>query len=531
MEHHSQPRSVSLYETVRNTAVRYPRLAACEFLGRRTTYLQLLNQIHRAARGFWAMGVRCGDRVALCMPNCPQTVIAFYALNRLGAVCVMIHPLAAPAELAHSLQTAGAGMVVIPQRLAGHVPPGQIAVTVTLPGDVPSKRKPGQLRWRDMLTAADRSRRPLPDLTAKRSDPAVILFSGGTTGTPKGVMLSNGNFQAAAGQLLQASGLRCTAGLRVLSVLPLFHGFGLGVGVHGTLAAGACCVLVPRFRSESFGKLLLRTKPHVIPGVPALFEAMCRSEHLQTADLGFFRGLFCGGDALRPEQQQRIDRFLRQRGSPVGLRQGYGLTECVAAASLTPADGARPGSVGQLLPGMVCKICRPGTTEALPAGVRGEICLSGPTVMLGYVQAPAETASALQRHGDGRIWLHTGDLGHLDGDGWLYFVQRRKRMIITSGYNVYPQRLEAVLRTHPGIREVCVVGVADSCRGQRVKAVIVPAVPGLTQAAVLLWCRSRIARYAMPREIEFRDALPRTALGKIDCGQLCGGEDCGKLDP
>lgn len=525
----------TLYKTVQETAARYPRLAALEFLGHRTTYLQFLNQIHRAARGFQAIGVRRGDRVAICMPNCPQALIAFYALNRLGAVCAMLHPLAAPGELVHSLEITGAGVLLILDKLAKNLPPDQIrqriVITARLPMGGPSKRLPGQLRWRDLLAAGDRSRRPLPTLASWSDAPAVILFSGGTTGTPKGVLLSNGNFQAAAGQLLQASGLTCTAGLRMLSVLPLFHGFGLGVGVHAALAAGACCVLVPRFRAKTFGRLLLRTRPNVIPGVPALFEALCRSDTLQHADLGFLRGLYCGGDTLRPEQHRRIDQFLRERGSPVGLRQGYGLTECVAAACLTPPDCRRPGSVGMPLPGMACKICRPGTTEALPAGVRGEICLSGPTCMLEYVQDPAETALTLRRHSDGRRWLHTGDLGHVDGDGYLYFAQRLKRMIVTSGYNVYPQRLEAVLQTHPGIREVCVVGVPDPCRGQRVRAVIVPADPGLTAAAVRIWCRSHIARYALPREIVFRDALPRTALGKIDFGQLCSAIDCGKLEP
>ena len=470
------------------------------------------------------MGVRSGDRVAVCMPNCIQAVESLYALNRLGAVSAMIHPLAAPGEIAASLQIADAGVVLTLDRFVPAVEAARqeldrplILLSARLPGEGPPANAPGLLRWRDFLAAGRRSRLPLPEDRGQALDPAVILFSGGTTGAPKGILLNSLNCNAAGLQTLAASGIGPVAGLRMLAVLPIFHGFGLGVGVHAALLGGACCLLVPRFQAERCARLLLRKKPEILPGVPTLFEALRQTKALKDADLGFLKGVFCGGDALSPPQQQKLDQFLAEHGAAVPIRQGYGLTECVSASCLTPADCCREGSMGIPFPDTYYKICRPGTVEEVPAGVQGEICLTGPSVMVEYVGNPEETAQALRRHGDNRLWLHTGDLGKMDEDGFVYFLQRLKRIIVTSGYNVYPTQLEAVLESHPKVRLACVIGIPAANKGQKVKAFAVPEEgSGLTKGELLAFCRMKISRYALPGQIELRDSLPMTKIGKVD---------------
>lgn len=507
--------SKTMFQMVQEAARRHPGLDAYEFLGRRISYPQLIRRIEQAARAFYAMGIRRGDRVAICMPNCPQAVTALYGLNRLGAVAVMVHPLSAPGELVQALDLSGTQVVLTLDRLVPNFAaarPGRIFLTARLPGEGPRAKGPGLLRWRAVLRAGNAV--PLPRDRGCADDPAVILFSGGTTGTPKGIVLTNQNFNASALQTLAAADLGPTEGLRMLALLPLFHGFGLGIGVHTALLGGACCVLVPRFRAGDLGTLLRRTRPNLLPGVPALFMALLQCR--EPLDLRGLKGVFCGGDALSAQQKQDIDRFLADHGAAVTVRPGYGLTECVSASCLTPAGEFRPGSIGLPLADMDYVICRPGTTEILPPGSRGEICLTGPTVMVEYIQNREETGQALRRHGDGRLWLHTGDLGTMDADGWVYFTQRLKRMIVSCGYNIYPAQVEAVLELHPKVKAACVVGAADDYRGQRVRAVIVPADPGLTAEEIRVWCRSRIARYAQPREIVFRNSLPMTKFGKVD---------------
>lgn len=508
--------NTTLYRLVAAAATRHPHLPAYEFLGRQTDFSDFLSQIHRVAQGFAAMGIRSGDRVGLCLPNCPQAILGLYALNRLGAVCVMLHPLAAPRELASALDDTGTEVLLTLERLA---PPIQAAcrrhvtlVTVRLPGEGLPRQVPGQLRWTRLLAAGAAA--SLPPDRGRSSDPALLLFSGGSSGIPKAVLHTNCSCTAAAAQLLAVCGLDRPAGLRMLSLLPLFHGFGLIVGIHAPLMGGACCVLIPRFRTKKLGTLLLQTKPDLLPAVPTMLEALRTDPKLRDRDLSFLKAVYCGGDVLSMARKQRLERFFAAHGAPLSIRLGYGLTECVAAACLSPAD--RSGVAGAPLPGMAVCICQPGTTELLPPETEGEICLTGPTVMVKYEKQPEETAQALQRHRDGLLWLHTGDLGWLDPQGLLQFSQRLKRIIVTGGYNVYPGRLEALLLTHPLVAQVCVVGVPDSCRGQQVKAFVVPASDALTEDELRRFCANRVARYAQPRAYVFCKALPMTKLGKVD---------------
>ena len=529
----------TMYQLLADTARKYPGNIAYNFMGKETTFERFMRRIDAAAKGLTAMGIRRGDRVTICMANTPQALDCFYACNRIGAIPNMIHPLSAAKEIAFYLNFSKSKAIltldqfynkvaeIVPElenptailiaKVADELPfPLNLVYPLTKGGRHPLP-KTGYTLWYDMVAAGKNA--VLPPDEGKFDDCGAILYSGGTTGTTKGIQLSNQNFNALGLQTIAASGFASVAGMKMLSIMPVFHGFGLGIGIHTALIGGATCILIPQFSVKVYAETLLKRKPELIPGVPTLFEALLRADALKDADLSFLKGIFSGGDSLSPELKKKVDTFLKEHGCAEQIREGYGTTECVTASCLTPKDYARSGSIGVPFPDTFYKIVAPGTTEELPANHEGEICLSGPTVMLGYMDNPEETQQTLRSHGDGRIWLHTGDLGHMDEDGFIYFRQRLKRMIITSGYNVYPSQLENVIDGHEKVLLSCVIGVRDPYRVQRVKAYVVP-MPGVepTEALkqeILDYCSSRIAKYAMPREIEFRTELPKTLVGKV----------------
>ncbi len=528
----------SISQLVLKTAAQHPSLPAYEFMGRTTSYGQLARRIERTARGLYSFGIRKGDRVTICMPNSPQAVDCFYALNRIGAVSNMIHPLSAKQEITFYLDCSQSKAILTLDRFYGKVqeacqgakkPPKLIIARLQEElGPVmklgfaltearkypPLPKDDSYILWSELLS---RGGTELPSLPQDCNDCSCILYSGGTTGTTKGICLSNRNMNALALQTIAASGYPDIIGKSMLSVMPIFHGFGLGIGIHTALVGGARCILVPNFSVKTYAKLLRTKKPNFIPGVPTLFEALLRAEKLDKLDMSFLMGVFSGGDSLSTELKHKVDRFLKEHHAKVQIREGYGTTECVTASCLTPFDYARDGSIGIPFPDTDYKIVKPGTTEATDG--EGEICLSGPTVMLGYLDNPAETAQTLRTHGDGKLWLHTGDLGYMDADGFVYFKQRIKRMIVTSGYNVYPSQLENIIDGHEKVLLSCVIGVKDPYKMQRVKAYVVLRPDYEPSEAIrrelLAYCAERIAKYAMPTEIEFRKELPKTLVGKV----------------
>lgn len=539
-EHLDYPR-LTMFQMVERIASQYPEEPAYEFYGRRTSYAAFVRRIERAARAFLAAGIRPGDAVTICMPNTPQALDCFYALDRIGAIANMIHPLSAPTEIVYYLTVSNSRMILtvdlfyekiedalagVPQpvtiltaRMQDELPPHLAALYVLKKGReyLRFPRAPHML-WRQFLRGGDGDA-ALPDSTFDETRTAVILYSGGTSGTPKGICLSDLNFNACAMQAREAIGEEFRTGLKMLSCMPMFHGFGLGINLHTVLIHGACCILMPTFTDKSYADMILKKQPHFIAGVPTIFEALLHMPQLENADLSFLLGMFCGGDSLSTELKKKLDAFLAAHNAGIQVREGYGLTECVTASCLTPKDVCREGSIGLPFPDTVYAIVRPGTDEQLPPGEEGEIILRGPTVMLGYLHNREETAQTLRRLADGNIWLYTGDLGAMDEDGYVYFRQRIKRMIITNGYNVYPSQIENALDACPEVEYSCVIGVKDPRRIQRIKAFIVPA-PGVapdsaTEKAIMAQLRRHIAAYALPREIEFRESLPKTLVGKV----------------
>lgn len=533
----------TIYQIVRTTAKEHPNLVAYEFMNKETTYAQFMARIERTAKALVALGIQKGDRVTICMPNSPQALDTFYAINRIGAVSNMIHPLSAPSEIAFYLNFSHSKAVLTLDQFYGKLveiedqleqPVIRIIAQIKdeLPAPlnllypmtkaarkVPKLPKDGSyILWKDFLRGGEKVKE-LPEDDMNYLEGASILYSGGTTGTTKGILLSSANFNATALQTIAASGCENIINKKMLSVMPVFHGFGLGIGIHTALVGGARCILVPQFNVKTYAKLLMKKKPNFIPGVPTLFEALLRTDMLEKADLSFLDGMFSGGDSLSIELKKKVDDFLKAHNAKIQIREGYGTTECVTASCLTPKDYARSGSIGIPFPDTYYKIVKPGTEEEMDPNLEGEICISGPSVMMCYIDNPEETAQTLRRHADGRIWCHTGDLGTMDSDGFIYFRQRIKRMIITSGYNVYPSQLENIIDGHEKVLLSCVVGVKDKYKMQKVKAYVVlrPGVEPTDEVREELFahCRKHIAKYAMPYEIEFRKDLPKTLVGKV----------------
>mgnify|MGYP001033978621 FL=1 len=349
-----------------------------------------------------------------------------------------------------------------------------------------------------------------------------VSLSLGAAGFAQHVQLL-GAFNA-LGQQIIATNPMFRPGDRMLSAMPLFHGFGLGVCIHSMLSQGGRCILVPRFTAQSYSKLITKYRCNFIAGVPTLYEALLRLPNMDKADLSCLKGVFSGGDSLSVELKKKFDKFLYDHHATVQVREGYGTTETVTACCLTPTHMFKEGSIGLPFPDTYIKIVKPGTDEELPYGEEGEILLAGPTVMKEYIKHPDETANTLRKHADGLTWVYTGDLGVMDNEGFIYFKGRSKRMIITSGYNVYPAQLENILDACDQVQMSCVIGVPDSYKMQRVKAFVMlkPGVPAIeeTRKEIMAYAAKHIAKYAMPKEIEFRDELPKTLVGKVAYRQL-----------
>ena len=531
----------SMFEAVANIAEKYPDNVAFDFYGKATTYKELIREIETCAKALKTIGVREGDRVTIALPNCPQAIQVFYAVNLVGGICNMIHPLSAEKEIEFYLnesrsvtaitldqfygkfenirKNTGVTNIVIASvkdelskpLKAGTMIMDSINKVQKIPDDAPV------IRWKDFLKL---SRHCFYNYKVERkgSDPAVILYSGGTTGTTKGILLSNLNFNALGQQVIAANPM-FRVGDKMLAAMPLFHGFGLGVCVHTMLSQGGRCILIPRFTAEDYAKKVVKCKCNFIAGVPTLYEALLRLPYMKNADLSSLKGVFSGGDSLSVELKKKFDKFLYDHNSKVQIREGFGTTECVTASCLTPPHMAKEGSIGLPFPDTYYKIVEPGTDKELPYGEEGEILIAGPTVMMEYINHPQETAQTLRRHADGLTWIYTGDLGVMDSEGFVYFRGRAKRMIITSGYNVYPGQIENILDANELIHMSCVIGVPDSYKMQKVKAFVMlkPGVPENddTKELILAYCRKHIAKYAMPYDIEFRKELPKTLVGKV----------------
>lgn len=530
----------TMFGAVAQIAEQYPDYVAFDFMGKPTTYKELIKNVETCAKALKTIGVRENDKVTIAMPNCPQAIYLFYAVNLVGGIANMIHPLSAEKEIEfylnesesvtaitldqfynkfenirHNTKVVNIIIASIKDALATPIKAGYMLTEgrkiEKIPEDAPV------IRWKDFMKM---SKHCFYNYKVERSSdaPAVILYSGGTTGKTKGIVLTNKNFNALGQQVIAANPM-FRPGDKMLAAMPLFHGFGLGVCVHTMLSQGGRCILVPRFTPKSYAKDLIKHKCNFIAGVPTLYEALLRLPDMDGADLSCLKGVFSGGDSLSVELKKKFDKFLYDHKATIQVREGYGTTETVTACCLTPSHMYKEGSIGLPFPDTFIKIVEPGTDKEVPYGTEGEILLSGPTVMKEYMHHPEETAQTLRTHADGLTWVYTGDLGLMDEQGFVYFKGRAKRMIVSSGYNIYPAQLENILDAHELVQMSCVIGVPDPYKMQKVKA-FVKLVPEAapteeTKEILMAYCRKNIAKYAMPYDITFKEDMPKTLVGKV----------------
>jgi len=533
------------------SVARYPEEVAIEYYGRTYKYREFYEMIRDTAKSLRAQGVKEGDRIAICMPNTPQAVMMFYAANMIGAIAALIHPLSAENEIECYINESKSSFLLTLDliydkihNIIGKTCVNKIVVASVSEslknikkflykfksrGSVPNIELTDDIMtWKEFINYGYDYEGEIAYLKSS-DDAAVILYSGGTSGNPKGILLSNYNFNALALSshlMIEQSG----PGESILAILPIFHGFGLGVCIHTSLCCGMKVVLVPNFSPKDFAKLLCKHKISIVCAVPSLYESLTKMK-LGKNDLSHFKCAISGGDFMSKELKEKVDSYLHEHGSSAEVRVGYGLTEASAATCVTPTGHYKDGSIGIPFPGTYYKIVKVGTHDEANYGEDGEICISGPTVMMGYLNNLEETIQTLQIHKDGKTWLHTGDIGSMDREGFIYFKQRVKRIIISNGYNLYPTHIESIINLHPSVFTSTVIGIPHPKKMQVAKAFIVLK-DGIKpskdiEKSIREHCEKNLARYSLPAVYEFRDSLPKTLVGKVAYRKLMEDEKNG----
>ena len=552
----------SAYKLIEYTASRHLNNISYNYYGTKKTYHEFLKQIDDTARAMKAIGVKHKDVVSICMPNTPEGIISFYAANKIGAIASMIHPLSAENEIKHYLNISKTEWLITIdftiEKVANVINDTKVkkVITVGVGESMPltmkslyaatnvhktlmslnpinylneeyNKTHNKIMTWKDFIKKGKEYQKEIDD-DFKGKDIAAILYSGGTTGTPKGVKLTNLNLNASAMQNFEH--VACLKDKdKVLAIMPIFHGFGLSVCIHCVQYFGGESILLPQFNAKTFDKVVKKYEPNVLVGVPTLFEAISQNKNFSHMKLDYLTCVISGGDSLSPDLKKRFDEWLVKHHSNTTIREGYGLTECCAASCFTPLNYYREGSIGIPYPDTYYKIVEDGTENEVPYGTSGEIVIYGPTVMDGYIRNRKETKQTLRKHKDGRVWLHTGDEGVMDKDGFVYFKGRLKRMIITSGYCVYPNNIENVIDSHPDVRMSCVIGIPHPYKVTVAKAFVVLK-DGVVKSDELLesikeLVEKNLARFSWPYDYEFRDDLPKTRIGKIAYNVLMQEEE------
>ncbi len=514
---------------LRNAAREFPRQTALIFGGAKIEYRELDHLVDKCACGLHSLGVRKGDRVALLMPNCPQMVISFYAAFRLGAITVPINPLNQEREIGYQVDNSGAetliALDILYPRMSGISEKTSLkrCVVTSIKDFLPPLKKMlyPLFQMKESQKVAKRgdidhfefkniiktvSDYPNPGISP--ADIAILQYSGGTTGVSKGAELTHGNIvsnthQAASWYYIIRRGEEV-----ILTVLPLFHTYGIAVCMNLSIATGSSMVLVPRFASKDLLKAIQEYRITFFPGIPGIYAALNNYKDINKWDISSINYCVSGSAPLPLAVSERFEKLT---GSVI--LEGYGLTEASPVTHSNPVHRERKiGSIGLPLADTDCKIvdADDGISQ-VPLGTPGELCIKGPQVMKGYWNMPSETKHALR---DG--WLYTGDVAKIDEDGYFYIIDRKKDMIISEGFNVYPNEIDELVLQHPKVAEAAAVGVPDRLRGEKVVLYVVPTEgETVNQDEIIAFCRERMAKYKVPRKVEFIKELPRTPVGKI----------------
>lgn len=526
----------SMYDYLKDTASKNEKRSAYSFYGNEVTFKSFMKKIDKVASALKEFNIVENECVTICMPNTPESFALIYAINKIGAICNIIHPLSSTSDIERALKETNSSIIFcsdVAMPKARHIKVKHFIMVPTseslgkflktlynIKSSLNMKLEEGMLTWNEFLNYGVSE-----DTYVKRdpNSPAAIIYSGGTTGKPKGIIISNANFNAMALQTASVCKY-ISPGHSVLSALPIFHVFGLALCTHTCLVAGMKCIIVPQLNTKKINKELKKYKPSVYPAVPSLLKMSMNDSDPGSNAFKDIKVVVVGGDYLSPQVKSEYEEYLKAHGSSAVVKSGYGLSEacgfCCCTAEVDEKHvNNHKGTLGIPNPDMIVKIFEPNSDIEKSLGDVGEICITGPTLMMGYINEDEETKKTLVIHNDGKTWLHTGDLGYMDKDGFIFYTSRLKRMIITNGYNVYPIELEDIINKCKYVDTCTVVGIPHKIKSQTPKAVIVlksnvQDTPEVREE-IRRYCYKNIAKYAVPTEYEFRTSLPKTAVGKV----------------
>lgn len=518
---------------------------ALEYFGRKITYADFIVQVKRTTAALRAMGVQKGEILTVVSVMTPEIIYLFYAADRMGATLNLVDPRYSAEGIHDYIAEVNSRILVclnvtydrcVQAAKRTHIEKVLVlspANSLPMPLQLGYKMKnpdrnryaSNVIHWNDFIQKGKGQ-----NTTAEPFDPAhacVVVHTGGTTGSPKGVMLSDSNFNAIAQQFAAFDQLMCR-GQKLMNIMPPFIAYGYACGVHLPLSLGLTVLIVPNLDPAKLGSLVLKHKPEHMFGVPSHYQQMAADPKLKDADLSFIRNYAAGGDSIAQGAEQTVNDFLAAHGVQHAMAKGYGMTEVSSAATAAAGHNNKPGSVGIPLVNTLVSVFDPGTDHELPIGQRGELCISGPTLMLGYYGMPEETANLLRRHSDGRVWAHTGDLGYMDEQGFVYVESRIKRIIIRhDGFKVFPSMIENVISRHPAVQQCSVVGCADKEHVQGrlpfVYLVLEPSAVAKKKQIIRElreMCAEGLPEYVQPIAYKFISSMPMTPIGKVDYRRL-----------
>lgn len=528
----------TLYQTLFNTATSYPDRNAMLFMGKYIDYKTLLQKVDDLASGFHELGIEKGDVVTLAMPNVFEAIFSFYALNKLGVVCHMVHPLTPAIQMSKFMKQTSSRHIIIIDTFFQHYQSllKEEDKTFILVTPVSEFSKLKQFAYKlikfSSLRHIEQSKRilylknlyrkaevPQPKVDPKKT--AFLLHSGGTSGEPKTIELSNYAINFLAGKTPYIMGLEDFTNKHMLAVLPMFHGFGLCMGIHAMVLTGGVDTLMPKFSAEEAVKLIEQNQINFIIGVPSLFESLLRHPEFRSPKVRNILRAYVGGDYVAQDLKNRFNEVMKYYYSDARLSEGYGLTEVVTVSCVNTLKDSKDGTVGKPLPGINMQVIDSKTNKFLPDNSDGEIVVNGPTMMNGYLNDKEATSNTIIEI-DGQPWVKTGDLGFLDEEGYVYFKQRLKRIIKVNGMPVLPSEIENFLMNYEEIQEVAVIGIPDELKGSVIKLFIVwnPTKEPMKFEDVKTLIKENISRYAVPEVIQVLDELPKTIIGKTNVLEL-----------
>ena len=527
-----------LYDAIYESSLKYPSNIAIEYFNTQVTYKELIRKINKVACALKHYGIEKGDKVTICMPNTPEAVYMFYAINEIGAVANMVHPLSSEKEIEDCLTASESRMMLcidaVYPKVKKIIDNTKVEKLIVASATKSTERFTAFLYWltkgrkikikedaKVILWSHFTSKASLfrgnPRAKVNSNDLALILYSGGTTGKSKGVMLSNLNFNAQAIQCKYIVSDLLIPEHAFLTFLPNFHAFGIGISTHMPLFIGMRVVLIPKFDIKKLKKYIRKYKFNVICGVPTIYEYMSKLKFKKN-ELKNLKMVVSGGDAMNMQLKEKVDDMLAKYGSTSSLRVGYGLTEASGVVSFSPNGIKESDIIGYPFPDCDFLIKDLDSNKEVPVGEAGEILFRGATVMLGYMNNKEETENSFVTI-HGKKWLRTGDIGFFDDQGLLHYKARLKRMIITNGYNVYPAHVEEIIRSSGVVEKCCVVGMPHASKGEMVKAFIV-----LKEGCNNISSKNKIkdvvkanlAKFEQPKEYAYIDDIPVTKMGKYD---------------